>query len=82
MSAYILYGTSHCHLCELAIAIVQPILAVNEGSTFTTVDIASDEALYLRYGMYIPILEHSTTGRCLYWPFDAEAVHDFLQCRK
>lgn len=82
MPTFILYGTSDCHLCEDAASIVQAVLLAQSKDTLTIVDIVNDEILYLRYGMIIPVLEHAATQRSLCWPFDTDAVHNFVSNEK
>ncbi|MBI5917894.1 MAG: glutaredoxin family protein [Nitrosomonadales bacterium] len=69
----LLYGTSFCHLCEDAEAILQAI-----GVTAEYLDIAEDDALMEPYGVRIPVLRRMDNGAELGWPFDAAAVQRFL----
>ena len=70
---YILYGTSACHLCELA----QDML--NEWAVVYVVeDISESDALFERYGLLIPVLRHAD-GRELNWPFQPESLGAFLR---
>lgn len=69
-----LYGTSCCHLCEEAEAILRQI-----GIAATHIDIADDDALLEKYGVRIPVLQRMDTGAELGWPFDAAAVLRFLE---
>lgn len=75
-----LYGTSACHLCEDALAIVLP-LAQDRGICLKRVDIAGNESLEIRYGLTIPVLSSSTEGD-LCWPFGADEVIIFLDRHK
>lgn len=59
----ILYGREHCHLCELAQALLQ-----TAGLIAQQIDIDSDPALGARYGLRIPVLRYPD-GRELDWPF-------------
>lgn len=71
-----LYTTSHCHLCELAHAIVlqmQDCIAVN------IVEIAEDETLLADYGLRIPVLKRQDTQAELNWPFSEIEVSAFLK---
>jgi glutaredoxin-related protein len=68
-----LYGTTFCHLCEEAEALLHEI-----GVAADHIDIAEDDALLERYGMRIPVLQRLDTGAELGWPFDAAAVSHFL----
>jgi len=72
-----LFGTSGCHLCELAEAQLMP-LVVEYGLMLELVDIADNEALFEAYGLRIPVLRRVDTGAELGWPFDVEQVVAFL----
>lgn len=67
-----LYGTSACHLCELAAGLLEAA-AVD----FEEVDISESDALFARYGLSIPVLRRED-GQELNWPFDEEALARFL----
>jgi len=75
----ILYGTSACHLCDEALAIVLPIARAS-GITLRQIDIAADDALETRYGLHIPVIAHNSME--LNWPFNAAQVIAFLQAYK
>ncbi|MCR9184536.1 MAG: glutaredoxin family protein [Halieaceae bacterium] len=77
-SPFTLYGTSACHLCEQASALLA--LAVRESiiSDYAEVDISADDALFLRYGLRIPVLR-SHSGRELDGPFSPEQLLNFLE---
>ncbi len=68
-----LYGTSCCHLCEEAAAVLSEV-----GIEAEHIDIAEDDELVERYGTRIPVLKRGDTGNELGWPFDAAAVLRFL----
>ena len=68
-----LYGTSACHLCELAAALVHAA-----GVPFEEVDISESDRLFERYGVTIPVLRRED-GEELNWPFDEEALTRFLR---
>ncbi len=68
-----LYGTTFCHLCEEAEALLREI-----GVEADHIDIIEDDALLERYGTQIPVLQRLDTGAELGWPFDAAAVSNFL----
>lgn len=70
-----LYGTSGCHLCEQAEAVLMPL--VQQSVIIECVDVADDDDLLVRFGTLIPVLE-SSDGRYLQWPFDLRAVEAFL----
>ncbi|NWD69930.1 glutaredoxin family protein [Pseudomonas gingeri] len=71
-----LFGTLGCHLCELAEAILMPL--VEHGLMVELVDIADSEALFDTYGLRIPVLRRVDTGAELGWPFEVEQVVTFL----
>jgi glutaredoxin len=68
----ILYGTSACHLCEIAAALLDAA-----DVRYREVDISDSDVLFERYGITIPVLRHED-GRELNWPFDENALADFL----
>lgn len=65
-----LFGTLGCHLCEVAEAVLMPLVEL--------VDIAEREADYETYGLRIPVLRRADTGAELDWPFDTDQVVLFL----
>lgn len=73
----VLYGTSACHLCEIAEQLLgyyhQNIAAVQYRNT----DISESDELFERYGLRIPVLRHSD-GRELDWPFSVEELTRFF----
>ncbi|MBJ9977243.1 glutaredoxin family protein [Pseudomonas sp. S75] len=72
-----LYGTLGCHLCEVAEALLMPL--VEHGLWVELVDVADDQSLFERYGLIIPVLRRCDDGSELPWPFDQEQVVAFLQ---
>lgn len=74
MLSLTLYSTSGCHLCEVAEALIVPLLATHP-CVVEVIDIAEADALIERYGTRIPVLQRTDTGDELGWPFSAE---DFL----
>lgn len=64
-----LYGTSCCHLCEVAQTILRDAEVVAQD-----IDIADDDGLLEKYGVRIPVLRRMDNGAGLGWPFDAVAV--------
>ncbi|MDG9884465.1 glutaredoxin family protein [Pseudomonas putida CSV86] len=71
-----LFGTLGCHLCEVAEALLMPL--VEHGLLVELVDIADDQLLFERYGLRIPVLRRCDTGAELDWPFDVDQVVAFL----
>lgn len=74
---FYLFGTSHCHLCADAEALLSAI-SVNKTITWKSVDIAHNEALLSLYAMKIPVLKSSSTNSELCWPFDIETAEAFI----
>lgn len=72
---FTLYGTSACHLCELAEDMLRPLCAAAE-LEYTKVDISESDELFRRYGVRIPVLADSR-GRELDWPFSPEQLRVF-----
>lgn len=70
----VLYGTSGCHLCEEAQALVMSAT----GRVPFECDVADDDGLFARYGLRIPVLVRRDTGAELDWPFDAVALARFF----
>jgi len=71
--SYVLLGTSECHLCDQASAIVTEGA---EGLAVTVYieDITDIEGGVDRYGLRIPVLRNEITGEELNWPFTAADV--------
>ena len=74
-----LYGTSGCHLCEEAEALLGEAL-YQQGAAIDiiAVDIADHDDWMARYGIRIPVLSHANTGRELDWPFGPNELVHFL----
>lgn len=72
----ILYGTSACHLCEVAEGLIQQ---QQKARTFNYVkcDISESDELFARYGVRIPVLQRAD-GAELGWPFSARELDIFL----
>lgn len=73
----VLFGTSACHLCEVA----QQMLDFHRQNTraiqYTLCDISDSDSLFERYGLKIPVLRR-TDGRELDWPFSPQELAIFL----
>jgi len=69
---HVLYGTSACHLCEIAEAMLE-----GQGAVFDKVDISTSDDLFERYGVRIPVLRRPD-GRELGWPFSETELAEFL----
>lgn len=70
---FVLYGRADCELCAEAMALAQ-----GGGVALREVDIDSDVALGIEYGLRIPVLQ-APDGRELDWPFDLAELQDFLR---
>ena len=73
---YTLYGTSACHLCELAQEMLEARCKAKPGLGFEKVDISTSDALFERYGVRIPVVR-DPEGRELGWPFTAAELREF-----
>jgi len=73
----LLYGTSACHLCEEAAALLRQI-APELGFSWSEIDIAEDDALTQRYAIKIPVLKQQNSAGELCWPFSHNDVLAFL----
>jgi hypothetical protein len=71
------YGTSACHLCELARAMIETQQSPEVNVIIEELDISESDELFDRYGVSIPVLQHPD-GRELNWPFSVGQVRDFL----
>ena len=69
----VLYGTTYCHLCEQAEAVLQAI-----GVEAEHIDIAEDDALLEKYGVRIPVVKRKDTKAELGWPFDEVVLRRFI----
>jgi len=78
LRAFRLYGTSACHLCELAQEMVEAVQPRRRDSVVEKIDISASENLFERYGEQIPVLQHPD-GRELRWPFTTGELVEFLQ---
>ena len=72
-----LLGTSACHLCEEAEAMLLATLNP-EFFEINKLDIADDDVLVERYGVRIPVLRRDADESELNWPFDVAALIQFL----
>lgn len=78
MSEIILYSTLGCHLCELALQEIEPVLMDSQW-LLKEIDIAEDLTLLEAYGTSIPVLHYPKKNKQLYWPFDNLQVKQFLE---
>ncbi|HAG94359.1 MAG: thioredoxin family protein [Pseudomonadales bacterium] len=73
----VFYTTAGCHLCDVARQIYQATLAP-EYFEVREVDIAHSDTLVERYGTRIPVIRRMRDDTELNWPFDQQALVDFL----
>ena len=76
-TTYILYGTSACHLCEVAEELLLAFRDQGYDLVFEKVDISESDELFDRYGVRIPVLR-DPAGDELGWPFDAQQLAGFV----
>ena len=74
---FTLYGTSACHLCEIAESMLLSECELRLSLEFTKVDISESDTLFERYGVRIPVLQHPD-GRELGWPFSQQQLGEFV----
>ena len=77
MKTFKLYGTSACHLCEIAQEMIMTQRSSKGDFDLEVLDISESDVLFARYGVTIPVLQHPE-GRELNWPFSAQQLSDFL----
>ncbi len=70
MSKVVLYSTQGCHLCELAMQLLQQLNITIE---ITEIEIGDDDQLVEKYGTTIPVVEFAN-GKQLNWPFTEQQV--------
>jgi len=69
----ILYSRTDCHLCDLV-----AVMMDRAGVSWRPVNVDGDPDLARKYGIVIPVLRHPGSGRELFYPFDDEALLQFL----
>jgi len=78
LKTFTLYGTPACHLCDLALAMINEV-GLDAGEVqIDSVDISESESLFERYGVRIPVLRHPDL-RELDWPFTPVQLRAFLR---
>ena len=80
MTELVLYGTSACHLCELAEQLLAGVMAEYPDMVVELIDIAEDDALVDLYGTKIPVLARADE-EILCWPFNTADVVSFANVR-
>jgi hypothetical protein len=74
----ILLGTSACHLCEEAQALLARVLIQFPQTQLELVDIADQNQWQSRYALKIPVLYHTKTLSELNWPFNEADIMTFI----
>lgn len=76
-SSVILFHTEACHLCEQAIVLLNQL-----EMSYQLVDICDEkndyQMLSQRYGERIPVCMTPSNGKELEWPFDLDALKQFV----
>lgn len=73
----IFYTTAGCHLCDVARQVYQSTLSP-DFFRVEEVDIAESDELIDRYGTRIPVMLRVKDNSELNWPFDQQALMEFL----
>ena len=76
MREFVFYTTQGCHLCDLAIELIQPLLP--QDVSVELIEISDSAQLIAAYGTRIPVVADTKTGRELGWPFDQQQWLDFI----
>ncbi|NOQ34304.1 MAG: glutaredoxin family protein [Methylococcaceae bacterium] len=76
---FILFGTSACHLCEQAEAILHDVLIRFPNIQLELIDIALQTQWQEQYSIRIPVLFHSQSQHELGWPFNEDDVISLIQ---
>ena len=77
VSALVLYGTSACHLCEIAEEMLESYRKNTPNIRYSSCDISESDELFSRYGLKIPVLQNAS-GEELCWPFSVGDLQQFL----
>ncbi len=73
----VLFGTSACHLCELAQEMLENYRENCAEIQYTHSDISECDELFQQYGLKIPVLRRDD-GLELNWPFCVDELARFL----
>ncbi|MBA59793.1 MAG: hypothetical protein CMQ40_11585 [Gammaproteobacteria bacterium] len=72
-----LYTTSGCHLCELAITLLEDMVRAGEIMEIKEIEIANSEILIQEYGTRIPVV--AIHEEELDWPFEIPALKKLIK---
>jgi len=67
--SYLLLGTSACHLCEQAEALLAPL-----NISYSKIDISEQEQWQEQYAIKIPVLLNTETNQEICWPFNEAMI--------
>lgn len=70
----VLFTRADCHLCELVTGMLE-----RSGIRWRPVDIDIDAALAEEYGLRVPVLRCSHSGRELDYPFGPQEIRRFVE---
>ena len=73
MTQLVLYTTSHCHLCEQALALLIN-LKEQHAINWLTKEISDDDDLIEKYGITIPVIQRMDNQAELNWPFTVDDI--------
>lgn len=74
----VLFGTSACHLCDLAQEVLESYSEHRAEIQFSNSDISESDELFELYGLKIPVLRRDD-GQELDWPFSVDELARFLE---
>ena len=74
-----LYTTLGCHLCDNALALINDYNLHNTPLVIEEVEISESDVLIERYGIRIPVIQFSSGGNELGWPFDKNELELFIR---
>ena len=81
MINFILYSTSHCHLCEEAEALLLK-LSLEHELNWSSVEILDNASLYELYEIKIPVLKKVDSDIEICWPFNEDDIKLLLSNAK
>ncbi len=78
MRQFVLYSTSHCHLCEQAEKLLINLQHEYEFQ-WDIIEISNDAGLIDQYGIRIPVIKCINTNAELNWPFTQNDMMKLIQ---
>lgn len=78
MKQFVLYSTSHCHLCEQAEKLLINLQHEYEFQ-WKIIEISNDDDLIDQYGIRIPVIQCINTKAELNWPFTQNDIMKLVQ---